>query len=106
MLTFKDLGPIGEIQVGGHNQGHPFVQGGAELEHQLGSGSGKRDEAQLIQHNEVVFEGSSQEFRQPLLFLSQTELVDQGSCVVKTNAQTLPAGRQGKASADMGFSVK
>jgi len=44
----KDLDPIGEFQVGGHHQSDPFMQGRAKLEHQLGPGGGKRDEAPLI----------------------------------------------------------
>ena len=103
MLTAENLSPVSEFQVGGDDQGDPFVQGGTELEHQLGAGSRERDEAQLIQDNEVLFEGGGQEFRQALLFLSQHEFVDQGCGVVKAHSIALSAGRQGQSRSDVTF---
>ena len=102
-LVTEDLGPVGEFQVGSHDQGDPFVQGRAELEHQLGPGGGKGDEAQLIQHNELLFEGGRQEFVKTLLFLSQGKLIDQGGGIVETNPMTLTTGFQSQAGGDMTF---
>ena len=70
------------------------MQGGAELEHQLSAGGGERDEAQLIQDNQVLFEGGGQEFGQALLLLSQAEFVDQGRGIEKPNPITLSTSRQ------------
>ena len=80
------------------------MQGRAELEHQLGPGGGKRDEPQLIQNNEVLFEGGSQEFRQSLLLLSQAEFVDQSCRIVETHPIALPAGGQGQSGSNVTFS--
>ena len=60
MLGAKDLDPVGEFQIGGHQQGDLLMQGGTELEDQLGSAGGKRDVAQLIQDDQVLFELASQ----------------------------------------------
>jgi len=79
------------------------MQGGAKLEHQLGAEGGERDETQLIEHDQVLFEGRGQEFRQAMVLLSQDQLVDQGGGVVETDVMALPAGSQGQASGDMGF---
>ena len=83
MFIAKDLGPVGELQVGGDDQGHAFVESGTELEHELSAGGRKRDEAEFVQDNQVVLESGSQEFRQAMLLLSQEQFVDQGGGVVK-----------------------
>jgi hypothetical protein len=61
------------------------------LEHQLGAGGGKRDKAEFIQDDEVLFEGGGQEFGQAMLLLGQDQFVDQGGGIVKTDVMTLPA---------------
>jgi hypothetical protein len=73
------------------------------LEHQLGAGGRKRDEAQLVQDNQVVFEGGGQEFRQPVLILSQDEFIDQGGGIVKADAMALPTSSQSQPGGDVTF---
>jgi len=85
LFAAEDLGPIGEGEVGGDNQGDPLVQGGAKLEHQLGTEGGKGDEAQFIEHDQVLFEGGAQEFLETVLLLRLGQVVDQGSGVVEAN---------------------
>ena len=98
------MGPIGEFEIGGDEQGHSFVESGAELEYQLGASRREGDKAQLIQNDEVLFEGQGQEFGQAVLVLGQDEFIDQGGGIVEADAIALATGSQGQTGADMGFS--
>src|SRR6185436_17009253 len=99
LFTAEELDPIGEFQVGDNDEGHALLQGGAELKHQLGPGGGKRDKAQFIQDDQVLFEGGGQEFGQAMLLLRQDQFVNQGGSIVKTDVMALPAGGQSKPGA-------
>ena len=50
----KDLGPLREGQVGGHDDGSLLGPLGDHLEEQLGSDFGKRDVAEFIDDDQVI----------------------------------------------------
>ena len=80
------------------------MQGGAKLKYQLGAESGKRQEPQLVQNDEILVEGAGQEFGQPVLFLSQDEFVNQRGRIIKTNPLPLPARGQSQPGRNVTFS--
>lgn len=69
------------------------MQGGAKLKEQLSTAGSQRNKAQLIQNDQLVFEGGGHEFGQTMVVLGQNEVVDQGGDIVETDAMTLPTGR-------------
>ena len=64
-LIAKDLRPIGKPKIRSNDQGYAFIKRRAELEHQLLPCTGKGDEAQFINHNEMVVESLVDEWRDP-----------------------------------------
>ena len=63
-LGTKELHPIGKLEIGVDDQGDMVVQRGAKLEEQLsaappqrGVPSRKRDEAEFVENDEVLFAG-------------------------------------------------
>jgi hypothetical protein len=97
----KDLGPIGNAHMGGDDQGHPFVQGRAELQQQMRPGGGEGDEAQLVHDDQVRFERGGQDPWQPMVILCVDQLVDQSRGSVASNLLPVPAGRQRHASREV-----
>ncbi len=55
----EDLGPAGEVQVGGHQHRSTLVAVGEETEEQFGPRLGEGDEANLIQDEQVQLPLSS-----------------------------------------------
>ena len=80
------------------------MQGGAKLKHELGALIGKRDEAQFIQDDELMATGGGNEALDLMLFLSQQQLIDQRSRIVKTHPPALSTSGQGKRRGDVRLS--
>ena len=89
----KDLGPLGKAPMGGEDQGHPFVEGRAELKQQMRPGGSERDEAQLVHHDEVLLERRGQHPRQSMVILGLDQCVDQSRRGRKPDRRPVPAGR-------------
>lgn len=100
----KDLSPITKLEIGGHDQRDPLVQGGTELEDQMSAEIGEGDEAQLIQNDQLVAQGGGNELVEGMVLLSRDQLVDQGGGIVEPDPVFLPAGFQGQSDGDMSFS--
>jgi len=65
----KDLHPIGKFEVGGDDQSEAFVQFRAEGKQGLRAVGGEGDKAQLIQNDQVQFEGGGDEAMQAMFIL-------------------------------------
>ncbi len=65
----KDLDPIGELEIGGDNQGQAFVERRAEGEQRLGANRREGDEAELIQHHQVELECGANQAMHAVLIL-------------------------------------
>jgi hypothetical protein len=53
-FIMEELDPFGKGQIGRGNDRHPFVEGRAELERQLGAGFGEGDEAQFVDDDDLL----------------------------------------------------
>ena len=73
----KDLSPLVERQIGGHQDGAPFVALAEDLEEQLRAGSGKWDKAQLVDDQQVEAGELPLQIQQPSLVPGLHHFVDQ-----------------------------
>ena len=72
----KDLDPIGELEVGGQDQCQALVELGAKSEQHLGAIGRERDEAKVVQKDQVHLECCGDKAMQAMLILGQEQLVD------------------------------
>jgi len=73
----KHLNPIGELEVGGQDQSQALVDFGAKGEQGMGAAGRKGDEAELVDHDQIELESSSDEAVQTMLILSLEQLIHQ-----------------------------
>ena len=92
-FTAKDLDPIGELQIGGDDQGQSFVKFGAEGKECMSAIGRKRDKAEFIQHHQIQLESLGDEAVQAMFILSLEEFVDQAGSCPEAHFVFLAAGR-------------
>ena len=99
----EDLGPLVEGQVGGHQDGAPFVALAEDLEEQFRSGVGQGNEARLVDDKELEAGQLPLQVEQPALVPGLHELVDQGGGRGEAHRQATLAGGQSQAQGDVGL---
>lgn len=97
----KDLRPIGEPPMGGHEQRHAFVEGRAKLKESRRPDRREGDKPEFVDHDEVLCERPGEEPGQPMVVLGLDQLIDQARGIVEADLVPLPAGGQGQAGGDM-----
>jgi len=80
-----------------------LVEGGAELEDQVGAGRGERDEAKFIQDDQLLAQGSVEKLGEAVFVLCLQEFVDQSGGIVEADTIALTTGSQGESGGNMGF---
>ena len=71
----QHLNPIGELEVGGKDQGQAFIDFRAEREQGMCAVGRKGDKAKFVEHDQVELERSSDEAVQTVLILGLKQLV-------------------------------
>lgn len=97
----KNASPIGEGEVGCNNNGNALVEGGAELEDEVGTGGGEGDEAEFVEDEKAVFERAGEKLLEAVFVLRLDEIVDEGGGVVEADLVTLAAGGQAQSRGKM-----
>ena len=95
--------PVAKFQVGGDDDGDLLIESRAELEEEIGSLSAERNEAELIQHQQLLFAESSQQARKFQLMLCDDQVIDQGGHIVEAHPPSLAAGGQGQSCGHVAF---
>ena len=85
-LIAKDLSPVGELQVGGQNDGYPLVERRAKLEEQIRAGRGKGDEAEFVQDDDLMAQSAFDEVLVLMLVLGADRLVHERGGTEETEA--------------------
>jgi len=95
--------PLPKFQVGSDDHGDPLVEGRAELEEEIGPLPTERNEAELIEHQQLLLAEGGQEAREFQLMLRGNQIIDQGGHMVEAHAPPLSAGGQGQPCGHVGF---
>src|SRR5215210_697223 len=102
-LIAKHLRPVGKTQVGGHQQGYALIDTATKLEDQLRSQRAKGDEAEFVDHYQLVFERLGDEAVDPMVGLRLQQVIDQASGAVKAYPVALFTCRKRQSTGDMGL---
>ena len=102
-LRAEDLGPLIEGQVGGHHDGAPLVALGEDLEEQFRAGSGKGDEAQLVDDQQVQSGQLFLQVQQAPFVPGLHHLVDQAGGGGETHRHPALAGGQAQPQGHVGL---
>ena len=92
----KELRPVGELEIGGNDHGGPFIEFGTEGKQGMSATGGKRDKAQFVQNDQILFLSQSNKPVKAVLFLSRQEFIHQPGRRPKSHAVILPTSRQGQ----------
>ena len=99
----KDLGPLVEGQVGGHQDGASFVALAEDLEEQFRAGGGQRHEAQLVDDEQIEAGQLPLQVEQSAVVPGLHEFVDQGRGGGETHRHSPLAGSQSQSQGDVGL---
>lgn len=97
LIAAHDGGPLGKAQIGRNNDRDPLVEGGADLEQELGSGRGKRQKPQLVQDNQLVLADLRHDARELILLLRFDQIIHQAGHIVKADPVALPTSSQSQS---------
>ena len=99
----KDLGPLVEGQVGGHQDGASLVALAEDLEEQFRAGGGQRHEAQLVDDEQIEAGQLPLQVEQSAVVPGLHEFVDQGRGGGETHRHSPLAGSQAQSQGDVGL---
>jgi hypothetical protein len=84
--------PIAKFEIRGNDHGASFVKRRTELEEQISSVTTERNEAKLIQDQQIVLTDPRQEAREFQLLLGGEQIIDQACHIVEAHPLALPTG--------------
>ena len=102
-LRAEDLGPLIEGQVGGDQDRPPLVSLAEDLEEELRAGLGERDEAKLVDDEQLEPGQSLLEVEQSPLVPGLDQLVDQRGGRGEADRQSPLAGGEPQTEGHMGL---
>ena len=103
LLLAEDLGPAGEVQVGGDRHPGPLVAVGEELEEQLGGGLGEGQVAELVDQHQVEAAQLGQQPGQAQLAVGELQLGGQGGGGAEEHPVAAQAERPAQADEQVGL---
>ena len=102
-LGAEHVGPLVEGQVGGGQDGAPFVALAEDLEEEFRTGGGEGDEAQLVDDEKPEAGQLPLQVEQPAIVSGLHELVDQGRGGGEAYGHSLLAGGQAQTQGHVGL---
>ena len=102
-LGAEHVGPLVEGQVGGDQDGAPFVALAEDLEEEFRTGGGEGDEAQLVDDEKPEAGQLPLQVEQPAIVSGLHELVDQGRGGGEAYGHSLLAGGQAQTQGHVGL---
>ena len=102
-LGAEDVGPLVKGEVGGDQDGAPFVALAEDLEEEFRAGGGAGHEAQFVDDEQSEAGQLPLEVEQPAVVSGLHELVDQGRGGGETHGHSPLAGGQAQTQGDVGL---
>ena len=88
----KHLIPFAKPQIRGHDDGHPFIQVGAQLKQQLRTIFPKGNKSEFVEYHEVELDELCQQFGEPQILLCREQVIHQVIRAKEPHAFPLLAG--------------